>query len=68
MEREALRGGVQRTDLAMNDGRTIRYYDEGDVTRTAVDSRPEEAPVIPLVAGFLDVNQLAIHSTPFHKR
>lgn len=28
----------------MNDGRTIRYYDDGDVARTAVDARPQEAP------------------------
>ncbi len=44
MEREALRGGVQRTDLAMNDGRTIRYYDQGEISRSAQDQRPSDAP------------------------
>jgi UDPglucose--hexose-1-phosphate uridylyltransferase len=41
---ESLAGGVVRTDVAMNDGRTIRYYDNGAVPRTAVDKRPSEAP------------------------
>lgn len=36
--------GVFRTNLSMNDGRTIHYYDPADVTRTSVDQRPKEAP------------------------
>jgi UDPglucose--hexose-1-phosphate uridylyltransferase len=39
-----LGAGVYRTDLAMNDGRTIRYYDEGEISRSAVDARPKEDP------------------------
>ena len=38
----ALSAGVIRTDLPMADGRTIRYYDLGEVTRTAADQRPIE--------------------------
>ncbi len=47
---ESLPGGVVRTDMAMNDGRTIRYYDKvdkvdkGSNARIAVDKRPVEAP------------------------
>ena len=44
---ESLPGGVVRTDMAMNDGRTIRYYDKvdkGSAARIAVDKRPVEAP------------------------
>ena len=37
-----LAAGVIRTDLPMADGRTIRYYDQGHVTRDAVDNRPQE--------------------------
>ena len=37
-----LAAGVIRTDLPMADGRTIRYYDQGHVTRNAVDNRPQE--------------------------
>ena len=38
-----LSAGVIRTDLPMADGRTIRYYDQGSVSRTAADKRPIEA-------------------------
>ena len=47
---ESLPGGVVRTDMAMNDGRTIRYYDKvdkvdkGSNARIADDKRPVEAP------------------------
>lgn len=34
--------GVIRTDRAMSDGRTIRYYDSKPVKREAVDQRPQE--------------------------
>ncbi len=37
-----LAAGVIRTDLPMADGRTIRYYDQGHVTRKAIDNRPKE--------------------------
>ncbi|MEN9736608.1 MAG: hypothetical protein RL129_1319 [Actinomycetota bacterium] len=37
-----LSGGVFRTDLKMADGRNIRYYDLGEVNRTAVDQRDKE--------------------------
>ncbi len=37
-----LGGGFSRTDLPMNDGRTIRYYDSKPVTRSARDQRPPE--------------------------
>ena len=37
-----LSAGIIRTDLPMADGRTIRYYDCGEVTREAVDPRPKE--------------------------
>lgn len=39
-----LPAGVVRTDLPMNDGRTIRYYDVNRQTRTANDKRPKEDP------------------------
>ena len=39
-----LPGGVIRTDIAMNDGRTLRYYDSVPTDRTATDKRPQEAP------------------------
>lgn len=39
-----LGGGFIRTDLPMNDGRTIRYYDAAPIARTALDLRPEEEP------------------------
>lgn len=39
-----LGNGVIRTDLPMNDGRTIRYYDLTPIPRTAVDHRPKEDP------------------------
>ena len=42
-----LSAGITRTDLPMADGRTIRYYDRGDVERSAVDPRPvEERPAL----------------------
>ena len=42
-----LASGVTRTDLPMADGRTIRYYDRGDIVRSAVDARPhEERPAL----------------------
>lgn len=37
-----LDGGIIRTDLVMNDGRTIRYYDSHERTRSAIDKRPSE--------------------------
>ncbi len=39
---DSLGNGVHRTDLPMNDGRTIRYYDQGLVVREALDQRPTE--------------------------
>jgi len=39
-----LPGGITRTDLTMNDGRIIRYYDDKVVSRTAVDQRDIEEP------------------------
>ena len=39
-----LGNGVIRTDLPMNDGRTIRYYDSTPIPRTALDQRPKEDP------------------------
>ncbi len=41
---ESLPGGFFRTDLPMNDGRTIRYYDRSDISRNAKDQRPPESP------------------------
>jgi len=42
-----LSAGVIRSDLQMADGRTIRYYDQGHVTRDAIDNRaPESRPPI----------------------
>ena len=38
-----LTAGIIRTDRTMADGRTIRYYDDGVVARTAVDQRQVEA-------------------------
>jgi UDPglucose--hexose-1-phosphate uridylyltransferase len=40
----SLPAGVTRTDLPMNDGRTLRYYDDSGATRSAKDLRPQEAP------------------------
>lgn len=40
----SLPAGITRTDLPMNDGRTLRYYDDVATTRTAFDARPTEAP------------------------
>ena len=37
-----LNAGVIRSDLAMADGRTIRYYDSKGQVRTAADQRPKE--------------------------
>ncbi len=39
----ALTAGIIRTDRTMADGRTIRYYDDGVVARTAVDQRQVDA-------------------------
>jgi len=41
---ESLPGGAFRTDVAMNDGRTIRYYDKTLTTRNTKDNRPAESP------------------------
>ena len=38
-----LDAGVVRSDLAMSDGRVIRYYDSADRVREAKDLRPVEA-------------------------
>lgn len=35
---------VFRSDLLMNDGRTIRYYDDSKISRIVSDQRPVEAP------------------------
>jgi UDPglucose--hexose-1-phosphate uridylyltransferase len=35
---------IFRTDRLMNDGRTIRYYDHQNITRSAPDLRPAEDP------------------------
>ena len=43
MSSAKLTGGVTRTDLKMADGRAIRYYDLGEVTRSATDQREFEA-------------------------
>ena len=43
MSSAKLSGGVTRTDLKMADGRAIRYYDLGEVTRSATDQREFEA-------------------------
>jgi len=44
---KSLDAGVIRSDLAMSDGRTIRYYDSTDRVREAKDLRPvEEQPGI----------------------
>ena len=37
-----LSAGVTRTSRTMNDGRTIRYYDTANQSRTIKDQRPEE--------------------------
>jgi UDPglucose--hexose-1-phosphate uridylyltransferase len=37
-----LSAGVTRTSRTMNDGRTIRYYDTANQSRTVKDQRPEE--------------------------
>ncbi len=37
-----LSAGVIRTSRTMNDGRTIRYYDTANQSRTVKDQRPEE--------------------------
>jgi UDPglucose--hexose-1-phosphate uridylyltransferase len=37
-----LTAGVFRTDLKMADGRSIHYYDLGEVNRSAVDNRDLE--------------------------
>ena len=42
--RENLSDGAIRTDLPMNDGRTIRYYDSAKVSRIAIDRRSKEDP------------------------
>ena len=36
--------GIFRTDLAMNDGRILRYYDDAPIERIALDRRPPENP------------------------
>lgn len=38
----SLPAGITRTDLPMNDGRTLRYYDDIDTNRSAVDKRDKE--------------------------
>ena len=44
---KSLDAGVVRSDLAMSDGRVIRYYDSTDRVREAKDLRPvEEQPGI----------------------
>ncbi len=40
----SLPSGVIRTDLPMNDGRTLRYYDNSNIERSAADKRPSESP------------------------
>ena len=40
---ERLAAGIIRSDREMADGRTIRYYDLGEISRTAPDLRPIEA-------------------------
>jgi len=37
-----LPGGAIRTDVAMNDGRTLRYYDSEATNRAVSDRRPRE--------------------------
>lgn len=39
-----LGNAIIRTDLPMNDGRTIRYYDSTSIARSAIDQRPKEDP------------------------
>lgn len=39
-----LGNGVTCTELPMNDGRTIRYYDPEQTARTSADQRPKEDP------------------------
>ena len=41
-EQKKLSAGVIRNNLAMADGRTIRYYDSQGQSRTAQDQRPKE--------------------------
>lgn len=38
-----LSNGIRRNDRLMADGRTIRYYDSANQSRTAIDQRPVEA-------------------------
>lgn len=45
--KKTLSAGVVRTDCTLSDGRTIRYYDTHNQTRTAIDQRPvADQPVI----------------------
>ena len=41
-DQKKLNAGVIRSNLAMADGRTIRYYDSSDRIRSAKDQRPQE--------------------------
>ncbi len=41
-EQKKLSAGVIRNNLAMADGRTIRYYDSQGQSRSAQDQRPKE--------------------------
>ena len=40
----SLPAGITRTDLPMNDGRTLRYYDDNVVQRSAIDKRDKDIP------------------------
>jgi len=42
-DQKKLNAGVIRSNLAMADGRTIRYYDSSDQIRSAKDQRPRES-------------------------
>ena len=39
----SLPGGVTRSDLKLSDGRTISYYDNSAVDRSAEDKRKDDA-------------------------
>ena len=41
--KQALPGGINRSDLKLCDGRTISYYDHSEVNRSAEDKRKDEA-------------------------